>query len=159
MQRPSTLSKTWRNTSLWRKRPCRFLEKVEWSGTDLLEVQSAEPAVGQVQVHLLAQPALGADAEAVADDQHPDHQFRIDGGAAGVAVEGSQVFAQFAEFKNLVDAAKQVVARDVIVEVEGVEELVLRAASLTHHRDALPPPGCDQLRPSLPICQGSFSTE
>ena len=33
MQRRSTLSNTWRNASLSRKRPCRFLEKVEWSGT------------------------------------------------------------------------------------------------------------------------------
>lgn len=27
-----------------------------------------------------AQTPLGADAEAIADEQHPDHQFRIDEG-------------------------------------------------------------------------------
>ena len=29
-------------------------------------------------MHLFAQPALGTNAHAVADDQHPDHQLRID---------------------------------------------------------------------------------
>jgi len=33
MQRRSTDSNRWRKASLWRKRPCRFFEKVEWSGT------------------------------------------------------------------------------------------------------------------------------
>ena len=33
MQRASTVSKTWRKASLSRKRPWRFLEKVEYSGT------------------------------------------------------------------------------------------------------------------------------
>ena len=31
----------------------------------------------RLQVDLLAQPPLGADAEAIADDQHPDHQLGI----------------------------------------------------------------------------------
>jgi hypothetical protein len=31
IQRCSTVSKTRRNRSLWRKRPCRFLEKVEFN--------------------------------------------------------------------------------------------------------------------------------
>ena len=53
----------------------------------VFQVQPAEPAIRQVQVDLLAQPALGANAEAVADDQHADHQLRIDRWAAGVAVE------------------------------------------------------------------------
>jgi hypothetical protein len=128
-------------------------------GHRIFEIQSAEPAIGQVQVHLFAQPALRADAGAVANDQHPDHQLRIDGGTARVAVERCEVLVQITKVQDPVDIAQQVIARDVIVEVEGVEELVLRATSLTHHRDALPPSGCDQLRSSAPICQGRFSTE
>ena len=46
--------------------------------------QAAEPAIGKIEMNLLAQATLGADAVAVADDQHPDHQFGIDRGAAGV---------------------------------------------------------------------------
>ena len=41
-----------------------------------VEAQPAEPAIGQVEVDLLAQPPLGADAEAIAHQQHPDHQLR-----------------------------------------------------------------------------------
>ena len=33
MQRRTVASNTWRSRSLSRKRPCRFFEKVEWSGT------------------------------------------------------------------------------------------------------------------------------
>ena len=73
-----------------------------------------------------------------------------------MAVEPREVLAQITEIKNLVDAAKQVTAWDVIVEIEAVEELVLRATSSTHHRDALLHIGCDQLRPSQPICQRVF---
>jgi hypothetical protein len=128
-------------------------------GHCFLEVESAEPAVGQVQVYLLTQPALGADAEAVADDQHTDHQLGIDGGTACVAVEGSQVPTQITELQDPIDASQQVIPWDVIVQVEGVEELVLRAVSSTHHGDALLPSGCDQHRSSPPNCQESFSTE
>lgn len=43
-----------------------------------LQAQATEPAIGKVQVDLLAKPSLRADAEAVADDQQQDQQFRID---------------------------------------------------------------------------------
>ena len=43
-----------------------------------VEPQSAKPAVGEVQMDLLAQPPFRADAKTVAHDQHADHQFRID---------------------------------------------------------------------------------
>ncbi len=58
-----------------------------------IEAQPAKPAVGQVQVDLLAQPPLRADAEAVADDQHPDQQLRIDRRPSHLAVERRQLRA------------------------------------------------------------------
>ena len=42
--------------------------------------------MGEMQLDFLRQPALGADAVAVADDEHPDHQLGIDRGPADVAV-------------------------------------------------------------------------
>ncbi len=45
-----------------------------------LQAKPAEPTIGEVQMHLLAQSTLGADAEAVTDDQHPDHEFWVDRG-------------------------------------------------------------------------------
>ena len=100
------------------------------------EVEPAEPAIRQVQLNLLAQPALGANAEAVADDQHADHQLRVDRRASGVTVERRQMGAQLAEVEEAIDAAQQVAAGDVIVEIEGVEKSVLATTPLTHHLDA-----------------------
>lgn len=56
-----------------------------------VEPETAEPAICQVKVDLLAQPSLGADAEAVSDDEHPDHQFGIDRWPPRRAVEGGQL--------------------------------------------------------------------
>jgi hypothetical protein len=39
-----------------------------------------KPAIGQIEVDLLAEAALGPNAPAVADDQHADHQLWIDRG-------------------------------------------------------------------------------
>jgi hypothetical protein len=56
-------------------------------------------------VDFVTQPALGADAEAVANDEHAHHQLGIDGGSVGVAVEGSEVATQLAQIEEPVDAA------------------------------------------------------
>ena len=56
-----------------------------------VEAKSAEPAIGEVQMHLLAKSTLGADAEAVADNQHPDHQLGVDRRSPHGAVERCQL--------------------------------------------------------------------
>ncbi|MGF6267506.1 hypothetical protein OKW49_008500 [Paraburkholderia youngii] len=43
-----------------------------------------------------------------------------------------------AQTQEVIDASQQVLATDVIIEAERVEELVLFAAQLTHHDDLLP---------------------
>ena len=43
---------------------------------------------------LLAQPPFKADAIAVADNEHPDHQLRIDRGPSDVTVERCQLLAK-----------------------------------------------------------------
>ena len=53
-----------------------------------LQTEPAEPPIGQVQMHFLAEPALRANAAAIADEQHPDHQFQVDRGPPDLAVEG-----------------------------------------------------------------------
>lgn len=58
-------------------------------------------------MYLVTEPALGADAEAVANDQHPDHQLRVNRGTARVAVERSEMLAQLAEIKEMIDASQQ----------------------------------------------------
>ena len=59
-------------------------------GNFAIQSEPAEPAIGQIEMNLLAKPPFGPDAHAVADDQHPDHQFRIDRGPANLAVKRLQ---------------------------------------------------------------------
>jgi len=66
-------------------------------GYFVFQTQAAEPAIGQIQMHLFAQPTLGTDAVAVTEDQHAHHQFRVNRRAAYGVVEVSQVSAQIAE--------------------------------------------------------------
>ena len=56
-------------------------------GNFVLQSQLTEPAMCKIQMHFFAQPALGPNAEAVAYDQHANHEFWINRGASGVAVE------------------------------------------------------------------------
>src|SRR6185295_247964 len=56
-----------------------------------IEPQSTEPAIGQIEMDLLAQPTLRTNAEAIADDEHPDHQLRVNRGPPHVAIVGPQM--------------------------------------------------------------------
>jgi len=89
-------------------------------------------------MHLLAQPALRANAHNIADEQYPDHQFRIDRGTADGAVESTQVGADAGQVDEPVDRAKEVIARHMPVKVKLVEQCRLHARALTHHRRILP---------------------
>lgn len=54
-----------------------------------------------------------------------------------MAIERREVLAQTAEIEDPIDAPQEVILRNMIVKVERVEELVLHAALVTHHVDAL----------------------
>ena len=49
-------------------------------GNLAIQTEAAKPAIGQIEMNLLAQPTLRPNAHAIADDQHADHQLRIDRG-------------------------------------------------------------------------------
>ncbi len=103
-------------------------------GHGALQSQAAEPAIGEVQMYLVAQPSLGPDAHAVADDEHPDHQLRVDRWAAGLAVKRLQMLADARQVHEAVNRTKHVVRRDVPLQVEAVEQRLLRHRPLAHHR-------------------------
>jgi hypothetical protein len=88
-------------------------------------------------MQLVAQPALGADAEAVANDQHADHQLGIDGGPANVAVVGPEVLAYPGQIDKAVNRPEQVIHWHVPIEIEAVEERCLQHRPLAHHRPIL----------------------
>jgi hypothetical protein len=54
-----------------------------------------------------------------------------------VAIERREVPAQFAQIEELMYASQQVILRNVIVEIEGVEQSILVATLLSHHLEAL----------------------
>src|SRR5262249_44090986 len=60
----------------------------------VIEFESAEPAIAEMKFDLLTQLPFKADAIAVADNEHPDHQLRIDRGPPDVAVERRQLLAK-----------------------------------------------------------------
>jgi len=99
-----------------------------------------------VQLDFLGEPALRADAAAVADDEHADHELGIDRGASDVAVVGLQFLVQVGQGSchNYVDPAQKMALRNAIIEAELVEQLRLIPSPLTHHPPILrrqsPPP-------------------
>ena len=63
-------------------------------GNLVIELEAAEPTITEMKFDLLAQLPFKADAIAVADNEHPDHQLRIDRGPPDVAVERRQLLAK-----------------------------------------------------------------
>jgi hypothetical protein len=74
-----------------------------------IEAKATEPAVCQIEMDLIAQPPLRANAEAIADDQHPDHQFGIDRRAPHRAVERRQLSPQLTKLHEPIDRAQQMI--------------------------------------------------
>ena len=76
-------------------------------------------------MHFFAQSPLGTNAIAVADDQHAQHQLRVNRGTPDGAIEIRQVGTQVTEIKGLVDAAQEMLGWDVIFQIERVEQALL----------------------------------
>jgi hypothetical protein len=89
-------------------------------GNLVIEIEPAEPPISQVQLNLLAQPPLEADAVAVANDQHPDQELRIDRRSTDVAIERCQLLAQVSQHLhyNRIDPAQEMARRNAPFEVE-----------------------------------------
>ncbi len=103
-----------------------------------VEPQPTEPAVGQIEVDLVAQPPLGTNAEAVAIYQHPHHQLRIDRRPTRLAVIRLQMPPDPRKVHKPVDLAQQVIVRDMALKAEAVEQRLLHHPPLAHHRPNLP---------------------
>ena len=87
---------------------------------------------------LFADPSFGSDTEAVADQQHADHQFRIDRGPASVAVERGQMLTNAAEVDEAVNGSDQVILRDMIRKRELVKQRTLCDLQRSHHASTSP---------------------
>ena len=84
-------------------------------GNRILKPEATEPPVSQIKLYLLTQPTVGADRIAVADQQHPDHQFGINRRAARMAVKRRKFGTQPVQIKHRVDPTQQVTEeRDIL---------------------------------------------
>ena len=89
----------------------------------VVEIEPAEPSVRQMKVNFLGQLALRAQAVSVPDNQHPDHQFRIDRWPAYLAVVRIELLMHIGERRRheYIDASEQVVLGDTVVESKFIE--------------------------------------
>jgi hypothetical protein len=91
----------------------------------IFKTQPEESAIRQVQVGLFTQPPLGANALAIALDQHANHQFWINRLTPDWTVEIGEVKAQVTQIETLINAAQKMIGRDVTFKVERVKQSFL----------------------------------
>jgi hypothetical protein len=70
-----------------------------------------KPTIGEVYLHLTAQRPLRADRKHVADDQHPDHEPRIDRGPTDPGVIGRKLGMDPGQVKNGSNPANGMIVR------------------------------------------------
>src|SRR5260370_37855668 len=96
-------------------------------GDLIVQIEAAEPAIGEVQLDLLAQLPLKANAVAVTNDKHPDHQLGVDRRPADLAVERFQLLTKPSQYPrhNRIDAAQEMEFWNAPFEVKEIEQLAL----------------------------------
>src|SRR4029450_1616124 len=99
----------------------------------VFEAEPAEPPIGKVELDLTTEPALGADRGAVADQEHPDHQLRVDRRTSRVTVERHEIGPQPAQIENSVDPAQQMIMWHAFFEIEFVKQPILSTKRWPHH--------------------------
>src|SRR5499426_4084709 len=100
----------------------------------VLDAQTTEPAVRQVDLNLPAEQPLRTDGKNVADDEHPDHQHRVNRRAAARRVVGCKLSTHPGQIEHGGDLAHKVIARYHLVVPKLVEKLLLLVLQPPHHR-------------------------
>jgi hypothetical protein len=102
-----------------------------------IQTQLAEPPISEVQMYFFAQTPFGTDAHAVANQQHPNEEFRINRGASHCAVKRAKVFSNSREINQPVNGSKQVIVWYMLLQAEPIKQGFLNPGSLTHHLPTL----------------------
>ena len=84
----------------------------------VLDREPAKPAIGKVHLHLTTQRPLRADCKHIADDEHPDHQHRINRGPTNLRVIARQLGINPRQIKNCRNRANQVIVRHRIIKAK-----------------------------------------
>jgi hypothetical protein len=102
-------------------------------GDGSIQTQTAKPAVGQIEVDFVTEAPFRSDTEAIADQEHPDHQLRIDRGPPDVAVERRQLPPQVLKVDEPIDRPQEMVGWDVPFKRELIEQRSLLDLPMPHH--------------------------
>jgi hypothetical protein len=86
-----------------------------------IQAKLTKPAIREIEMNFLTQAALRPYSHAIADDQHADHQLRIDRGATGVAIMRPQHLTDLIEVEMTVDASQHVIGRHMVIEAKIVK--------------------------------------
>ena len=87
-------------------------------GDLVLDAEATEPAIGEIEPDLAAQRAFRANGEHVADDEHPNHQQRIDRGAADQRIMRRQRGAHPGQVQNHCNLADKMIVRHDLLKIE-----------------------------------------
>ena len=80
-----------------------------------------EPAVADMHFNFFAESALGGNPVKIADKEHPEEHFRVDGRAAGMAVKMFYLASDKAQIDVLVHQSQEMTFRDQFVHPDVVE--------------------------------------
>src|SRR4029079_8823991 len=137
----------------------RITAKYRVIGNLVFDTELAEPAIGKVNLNLSANPSLGADRKHIADQQHPDHQHRINRRPTSVRVIRRELLVHPTQIEQPVDLPDQMIGWNHLVEIKRIEKLSLPILPPPHH--ALLPLMLSQPTESRIVSRlnGSFATQ
>ena len=118
----------------------------------ILDRQPAKPTIGEVHLHIAAQRSLRADRERVADDQHPDHQFRVNRWPTSTGIIRRQLNTHPRQVEYRSYLANQVIVRNSLFKTKWIKQLPLVVIEPPHHppqRIASQRPNHFERRPSI----------
>jgi len=93
----------------------------------VLKAQPHEPAVADVHFDFFTEPAFGGYPVEIADEEHSEKDFGINGGTAGMAVEMPDLASDKAKMNMLVHEPQQVAFRYQFLHPDIVEHRLVSA--------------------------------
>lgn len=113
------------------------LEKGRLIGNAVVQIETAEQAIGQGQRHLFTQTSLGPDAETVPNQKHPDQEFRVNRRMARVAVEVCEMRPDTCQISESIERARKVILGNVIFQQQLLKQRRLCFLLRSRHRQTL----------------------
>ena len=91
----------------------------------ILQGKTHEPAIPEVHLHLFTESSLRGNAVEIANKEHPQENFRVDGRTARMTVEVLHLLSNKAKIDIPVYQFQEVVLGDKIIDLHVVEHLLV----------------------------------